>query len=186
MYHIKSDKRQMQSVNMLIDGLSLLLSEKSFEKITVKEVVEASKVGRTTFYRSFDEIKDILIYEYDNLLKELAVYIVDYITNSGMPLGKNILKPALRFFYTDESVVQKLMRAGQHEVMKERMLSMFRDFMNNHMQIKSDYKEYYIELRCAIWTSILFTWIKNDKDIPPDILAEYVSQQIVELFGNDE
>jgi len=57
MYHIKSDKRQMQSVNMLIDGLSLLLSEKPFEKITVKEVVEASKVGRTTFYRSFDEIR---------------------------------------------------------------------------------------------------------------------------------
>ena len=68
---------------MLIDGLSLLLSEKPFEKITVKEVVEASKVGRTTFYRSFDEIRDILIYEYDNLLKELAVCIVDYITNSA-------------------------------------------------------------------------------------------------------
>ena len=185
MYHIKKDKRQMQSVAMLTEGLSLLLKEKPYEKITVKDVVEASRVGRTTFYRSFDEIKDILIYEYDNLLKDLALYIVNYLTNSSMPLGKNILKPALRFFYVENSVVQKLMMAGLHEVIRERMLDLFRDFMHNNVQINSEYKEYYIELRCAIWTSVLFTWIKNDRSIPPDDLAEYISHEIVGLFGSD-
>ena len=60
MYRIKQDQRTIRSSQLIYRALAQLMREKSFAKISVTNIVEKAQVGRTTFYRIFDEIEDVL------------------------------------------------------------------------------------------------------------------------------
>lgn len=65
MYHISNDKRAVQSADLIYRGLLQCLDHKSFDQITVTDVQRASGVARTTIYRCFDNLSDILYWRCD-------------------------------------------------------------------------------------------------------------------------
>lgn len=70
MYHIKKDKRVYQSANLICQGLAESLQEKSYEDISISQVCQATGVSRATFYRLFDTLDDVLLYQFDQLFEE--------------------------------------------------------------------------------------------------------------------
>ena len=63
MYHIKNDRRCRRSADLIGSALKVLLAGKSLNDITVTDLQKVSGVGRSTFYRLFDNIDDVLLYE---------------------------------------------------------------------------------------------------------------------------
>ncbi|MBQ3661637.1 MAG: hypothetical protein II907_06360 [Firmicutes bacterium] len=72
MYHIKNDKRCRQSAEAIADGFIELLSTKDFKDITISDIQRVSSVGRSTFYRLFDTIDDVVVYRIDTMLQEFG------------------------------------------------------------------------------------------------------------------
>lgn len=70
MYHISKDKRSIQSANFIYHGLLQCLAHKSFDQITITDVQKASGVARTTIYRCFDNLSDILYWRCDLCFRE--------------------------------------------------------------------------------------------------------------------
>ena len=70
MYHIKEDKRAKASVELICDGLKRCLKEKSFESVTISDIQRVSGVSRSTFYRNFDRIEDVLALMCDRVFEE--------------------------------------------------------------------------------------------------------------------
>lgn len=60
MYHIKQDKRAKASVELICEGLMDCLEQKSFADITISDIQRSSSVSRSTFYRNFDCLEDVL------------------------------------------------------------------------------------------------------------------------------
>ena len=60
MYHIKNDKRAQTSAELICAGLLACMREKPFARITITDVQRASTVSRSTFYRNFDGLEDVL------------------------------------------------------------------------------------------------------------------------------
>ena len=60
MYHIKNDKRAQASSELICAGLLACMKEKPFARITITDVQHASTVSRSTFYRNFDCLEDVL------------------------------------------------------------------------------------------------------------------------------
>lgn len=70
MYHIKEDKRAQASVELICDGLKRCLKEKSFESVTISDIQRVSGVSRSTFYRNFDRMEDVLALMCDRVFEE--------------------------------------------------------------------------------------------------------------------
>ncbi|WP_179134608.1 TetR/AcrR family transcriptional regulator [Oceanobacillus timonensis] len=75
----------IRSQECLTDALLYLLEEKSFQKITIKEIAEQAVLDRSTFYRHFDSKNAVL----ERYLHQLAQeYLRRLDVGENMDMGK--------------------------------------------------------------------------------------------------
>jgi AcrR family transcriptional regulator len=166
---------------MLCDGLAALMREKEFAAITVTDLVEAAKVGRTTFYRHFDEIEDILRMRNDQVSQGLADYLQAYRRKYAHESGTNVLKPVLRYFYLHSEIVELLLMADRIDIFQEsirRLLEPHKPMLAARYEVEEDYVDYIIALRAGAITNILTRWIETGKKQAPDELADKIGAMV--------
>ncbi len=187
MYHIKRDKRSIQSGQWIYEALSELLQEKSLGEITITEVVDRAKLGRATFYRNFDSLEDVLRMKCDEVFLELYHYLIDYYSNFKEEAVKAIfLKPFLRFWYSKSSIIELLIKSNRIDIISdsfEKMLGLLMKHIDSAHKIIWQQPEYFMSLRSGIAINILIKWIKDEKSISPDELADLIIRQMRESIN---
>ncbi len=109
MYHIKTDKRSQTSARLICEGLIECMKKKEFAQITITDIQRTSGVGRSTFYRLFDNIADVVSYMCD---QQFGMSI----TNLGV-LNKCsteiIAKEVLSSMMKNEQVITAITKTGR-------------------------------------------------------------------------
>jgi AcrR family transcriptional regulator len=166
---------------MLYDGLVMLMRENDFAAITVTNLVEAAKVGRTTFYRNFDEIEDILHMRNDQVVEGLVGYLKEYRQQHAIDTGIALLKPVLRYFYLHSEIIELLILANRIYIFQQsfrRLSEPFKSMLSSFYGVEIEYVEYLIAMRTGAITSILTHWIRTGKRLAPDELADKLGGMI--------
>jgi AcrR family transcriptional regulator len=174
MYHIKNDQRSIRSAEMIYTGLSELMRGKEFAAITVTDLVDVAEVGRTTFYRNFDEIEDVLRMRCDQVVEGLLDYLQSY-RKKHQDESRTLLKPVLRYFYLHSELVELLMKAKRIHIFEEAFHSRFEPFKSMFgafYGVEEDYVDYVLAMRIGGITSILVHWIETGKKQAPDELTD--------------
>lgn len=73
MYHISKDVRAKQSAASIVNGLVAIAQNKELSEISVSDIARKSKICRSTFYRFFDNVIDVLVYACDCITEEVLV-----------------------------------------------------------------------------------------------------------------
>lgn len=187
MYHIKNDKRSIQSSKWIYSALEALMQEKEYSEITVTDIVNKANLGRTTFYRNFDTIDDILKMKLDEKFEGLTQYLRD--NYKPMISGNNtvFLKPFLKYWYVNSHIIELLIQANKTEL----IYSSLKTLINNYKSfiIKPNNNSFaninfIIELKATIMVNILQEWIKTNMSITPDELSDIIITEINESFIN--
>jgi len=189
MYHIKDDQRSIRSSEMLYDGLSKLMREMPYKSIKVKDLVEASNVGRATFYRNFDEIEDILRLRCDQVFDGLIAYLIEYVQQYGNKSGTLLLKPMLRYFYLNSEIIELLMNANRLDIVQASFRKVGEPYKmraSERFDIEKDYVDYALNIRIGVVTSILIHWIETGKKQAPDELADKLGDLLTNVITIDQ
>src|SRR3954471_12869744 len=72
----KDDPRIRRTRDALGDALLALMQEKTFESITVQEVLDRAGVGRSTFYAHYRDKDDLLLSDVDEFFQFMATVLV--------------------------------------------------------------------------------------------------------------
>lgn len=75
----EEDRRVMKTRMVIQDALFNLMQEKSYNKITIQEIIDRANVGRSTFYSHYETKEDLLLSCVEHLLEILNQYIMDYL-----------------------------------------------------------------------------------------------------------
>lgn len=183
MYQKKRDKRSIQSSEWMYEALKELMDVKNYSKITVTDITNKANLGRTTFYRNFETIDDVLEMKCIEKFKEFRQYCIDFYKLNDVEV-KSFLKPFLMYWYDNSEVIELLIKANRENIIKKYLTKEVQFFVDissiNKDTVISSHINYFIEMRVSNSISILTEWIKNDKNIPPDELADIISTQTKE------
>lgn len=158
MYHINSDKRCIKSAELIYEGLLKCLKNKSFEQITVTDIQKSSGVARTTFYRCFDNISDILYWRCDMCFGEAFEGL-----NTSDVADENILiKHYFSYWLKHSGILELLISINRQDIIyschmkkAEELEKIFGELPG----MTEKEKRYFMAIRSGVTISVLKAWL---------------------------
>ena len=108
------------------------------------------------------------------MLADFARYLAIY--NKSQPLERRMpyLKPMLRFFYLDSTIVELLIAAKRTDILQNALQELFirsrpKEIM---IDVPQEYLDYWSVIRSNAGVSVLVHWVTRGKKEAPDALAD--------------
>lgn len=89
----KLDSRVKHTRDALGDALLALMQEKSFESITVQEILDRAGIGRSTFYSHYSDKDDLFLSDLEDFMELMSKLLVN------APETSNRVLPVREFFH---------------------------------------------------------------------------------------
>ena len=158
------DRRQQKTRAAIFAACSSLLSEKTYSKITVQDIIDTANVGRTTFYAHFETKDDLL----KALCQELFDHIIGSARDSSHTHGlysdkaapKSIFCHLLHHLQENDWNVLGLLSCESSDI----FLRYFKDSLNQ-----------------LIGTQFLSQSRRINRDLPDAFLINHISGSFVEM-----
>jgi AcrR family transcriptional regulator len=71
----KNDRRSQRTRHLLGEALVELIREKSYNTITVSDIIDRANIGRSTFYAHYRDKDDLFVGELDRVIEVLSHHI---------------------------------------------------------------------------------------------------------------
>ncbi len=172
------DRRQQKTRAAIFKALSTLLEKKSYNSITVQEIIEEANIGRSTFYAHFDTK--------DQLLKTMCTDIFSHVFDDELMSeethdfsGKNGLEARLtHLLYHLQEGEQDIIGILSCEsgdlfmkYFKEYLTEMFSMHLNEiKVNVPTDFLLNHL---VGSFAETVKWWIAGNMDIPPTEVIQY-------------
>ena len=184
MYHIKNDKRARQSAELLYTGLMKCLERKPYDQITISDIQKETGIARSTFYRCFDNLSDILYWKCDaGFQKALAGF------DAGTePVGifseMLLIKHYFAYWIKNSDILSLLIKINRQDII-------YACHMKNAESLRARFGElpgmdrvqgrYFMALRTGITISILSAWLQGGKKETAEDIMQILQTQFLYL-----
>lgn len=142
MYHIPNNKRSRETAFKIYQSVRHNLWTKRLEDITVSDIYKESGIARTTFYRLFDYVSDVLEYQ-------LEIYIKEYIEKKKGKTDQILF--FFKYFNSHSDLIY--ITAGENDYIFNKVIR----------KVYGNQNQYETQVKIAIMSSMLCTWSKNGK-----------------------
>lgn len=169
MYHVKNDRRCIRSAGSITKALEQLLTKKAFLDITVTDIQKTAGIGRSTFYRLFDTIDDVVTYMVD---KEFEEIVRGYSTMSIRDFTINCLSGVI----DREDTLMGILASGRSEL----VTGSLRENLHRSAEAAGEADEACLQYRFAVFASscisVIRVWNENGRKESIEELADYMQK----------
>lgn len=171
------ERQAEQSMRALAEGLLELLADHEVEELSVTMLCQRTHVSRTTFYRHFSRLEDVLAWHVDGLLaayaqthpvgRDYVAHVRDIVLE--MPLSRELLRT-----FHDRHLMWVLRDAFERRV----MLAMGGENFSRLLG-EPRYDDYQRRFIVDTLLSVLGTWVGRGFAEKPEELAEVLAKLVV-------
>ena len=156
MYHIKNDKRAYASVELICSSLLELLETTPFEQITISDIQRMSTVSRSTFYRNFDRIEDVLMLLCDRNF--------DAAFKRAEETGEEIRVAVFHYWFENVTLLETIVRIHRTDILVEslRRSKQVERYFRPYIKDETVF-DYFSSVIASTMVGILSTWIEHGK-----------------------
>lgn len=175
-------RQKEQSKKMIRDALFELMEKKSFDRITVSEIVKSADVARRTFYRLYEGKLDVIhsyfceLYgDYCSRYEPLECYDVERIAGEYFSFWYQYREFLLLMQKCGlGDVLYYELNRGSMEVIKKRIGSRGQEFGSG--------EEYFIIYSAGGFINLLHHWIMDGMQESPEKYAENVTESLAKFI----
>ncbi|MDS0526141.1 TetR/AcrR family transcriptional regulator [Clostridium sp. SHJSY1] len=188
-------KKSNKTKKLIEDALIKLMSEKDFEKITVKDLTEKLDINRGTFYLHFRDKYDLLEQKENEILDELH----EILNNELKKLDKGFILPSnketLQHLFTsvyiyikENSDFIKILLGPNGDLNFQMKLKTFiENSLANNISINNDIEKmpikYIAPLASSAQLGIIQKWLRSDMKESPEELSIFISNVIFLIYN---
>ncbi|MDC7125827.1 MAG: TetR/AcrR family transcriptional regulator [Spirochaetales bacterium] len=177
------DRRQRKTREAIFNAFSEMLSNKSYSRITVQEIIDKADVGRTTFYSHFPTKDDLLREMCSELFEHVfsdapeAEQTHDFSMTSGS--SKEIVTHILYHLKEHGRRMSILLTCESGELFQRYFKQYFNNLVMIHILNPGKHKttvvpeDFLIAHISASFVNIVQWWLENNMEQSPELLAEY-------------
>lgn len=181
MYHIKDDKRSLTSANALYNALQTLLTQEELNDISVSKLVKKAMVGRSTFYRNFDNILDVLVWKADSYFQAVLTDYIDR-ANEGSNDQADFIRHIFAFWEKHSAVLEALIKVNRLDLIHDsftRASPVIIDYMkrkNTPNDLTPTELRYFLSIRISILIGTISTWVRDGRRESPEEIAQILEK----------
>ena len=171
MYHIKHDKRAQASTELICSGLLACMKEKPFARITITDVQHASTVSRSTFYRNFDCLEDVLA-----LLCDRGFQAV-FAAHSALPPEQrgSLAKAVFQYWFHNSAVLEALVQIHRTDIL-------FDSLRRSAGLIEAPARfDYFFAIITSTMVGILTVWVEHGKTETEEQMVQKLAGAFAEI-----
>lgn len=175
MYHIRNDKRTLRSARSIYEGLMTCLGHKPLDQVTISDVQRASGVARTTFYRSFDNISDVLAWRCDESFREVLGSIDPESFRNEHEMGRQYFS----YWMEHGDILELLVRNNRYDIIyasHRRVGDEMRERYGSVSGVTPKHGDYFMAVRTGFTLSVLTTWAEHGRAESVDELLEIIDE----------
>lgn len=170
MYHIKKDKRSRASAELICGAVLRLLAEDPGRQISISDIQRSSTVSRSTFYRCFDGVEDVLALLCD---RGFQAALTDRRWKGSAP------ERVFHYWYHNSTVLEALVYAGRTDVLVGSLRRCI-PAVPLGGRTKMDYLTATV---CYSMAGILATWVERGKKESEQELLDAVKGSVHSLYA---
>ena len=177
MYHISKDKRAVQSSELIYKGLLECIKKKPFDQITVSDLQKVSGVARTTFYRAFDNISDVLYWKCDTCFYEVLGSYHPKLFQGELDLARHYFD----YWVNHSDILVLLLQIGILDIIYAchmKNADILQQRFGELPGINMKHGNYFIAIRTGFTISILTVWLKGGRKESADELVQIIEEQL--------
>lgn len=160
---------------VIIDAFFKLLSEKSFDKITVKDIVDECQINRNTFYYYYEDIYDLVENIFQIKLEEIAK---KELTQSFEEEFKQNISNVLKY----RPAIENMYHSKERDMFIKYLEGIADNFADKYIRkraenfsIPSEDLELLIACYSASICGIVSRWVQNDSGLSLDVFVHKLS-----------
>lgn len=174
MYHVSNDKRSRKSAELIWEGMKECLQEKSLEKLRITDINQRSFISRATFYRLFDSIPDVLVYECDCIYYQLAQTLADTVISSEREFFLCLIQKWLEQEVLIKTLAENNMLSVLYETHMKNLGLMKQVFLKNR-ELEEREADYLAAVLAAIIPAAVGVWYQHGRTETPEEIYRAVS-----------
>lgn len=179
MYHKNDDLRSKKSKEWIYEALCQLIETKPYFQITITELIKRAGVGRSTFYRNYDIIDDVLIEKLDSIFEDFYKHIFDNQFIQQFELSSQLFIPVFNFWKKDSQILETIIKADRLHILNTRFLKSI-NFVITKFNLFSTLNEsdlqYATVIISGIVQSVLVKWVNDGKNISAEKLTQIITE----------
>jgi hypothetical protein len=175
----KLPNRQVQrTCSWILEAVMLLMDEKSYDKITVSDIVEKAGIARQTFYRNFKDKDEVIVRYFANIFNSEMLSVENIARKDNQ--DTIVLTFNIKYMVNNRTNLEKLLSIVGIEKMftdsftewQNLLISRGKSKLNKEAQAVYRFKIYYQIPGILI---VIMDWFKNDMPVSIDKLVKILN-----------